>query len=106
MAAIHSVEEELLLLQHSFEVVGGKVEQLLKLFDPAVGNLSRGMRHSRQVQEAGGFLMVLPRYVEGVFEGGFMFESRFVFHDSILGPFPGRCQSIGRETSDRTCPGN
>jgi len=98
LADIHVVEERLLILDHTFKVFGGKVEQLRKLFDPAVGNLSRGMRHSRLVKEAGGFLVVLPRYVECVFEGGFMFESRFVFHDSILVPFPGRCQCTGRET--------
>lgn len=99
-ADIHSVEGQLLLFHHTFQVHGGEVQQLLKLFDPAIGNLSRSMRHSRLFEEAGSFLVVLPRYVEGVFEGGFMFESRFVFHDTILGPFPGRCQSTGRETSD------
>ena len=96
-ADIHSVEGQLLLLHHTLQVYGGKIQQLLKLFDPAIGNLSRGMRHSRLFKEAGSFLVVLPRYVESVFEGGFMFESRFVFHDTILGPFPGRCQCTGRE---------
>ena len=100
VADIPSVEEELLLLYHTLEVLGGKVQQLLELFDPAHGNLSRGMRHPSLFKEARGFLVVFPRYVEGAFKCGFMFESRFLFHDSILGPFPGRCQSTGRETSD------
>ena len=89
LADIHSVEERLLLLDHTLEVFGGKIQQVLKLFDPAFRNLSGSTRHARLVQEAGGLLMVIPRYIEGVFQRGFMFESRFLFHDTILCRFPG-----------------
>ena len=89
LADIHIVEEGLLLLDHTFKVFGGEIQQVLELFDPAIRNLSRSMRHARLFQEAVGFLVVLPRYVEGVFQCGFTFESRFLFHDSILGLFPG-----------------
>lgn len=89
LADIHIVQEGLLFLDHTFKVFSGEIQQVLELFDPAVRNLSRSMRHARLFQESGGFLVVLPRYVEGVFQCGFMFESRFLFHDSILGLFPG-----------------
>lgn len=88
-ADIHSVEERLLLLDHTFEVFGGDVQQVLELFDPAFRNLSRSTGRPRLFKETGGFLMVRPRYVEGVFQRGFMFESRFLFHDTILCRFPG-----------------
>ena len=89
LADIHSVEERLLLLDHTLEVFRGDVQQVLKLFDPAFRNLSRSTRHARLVKETGGFLMIRPRYVERVFQCGFMFESRFLFHDTILCRFPG-----------------
>lgn len=88
-ADIHSVEERLLLLDHALQVLGGQLQQLLQLPDPVVANLSRGMGSPCLAKQAGGFLMVLPRDIEGVFERRVMFESRFVFHDSILVPFPG-----------------
>jgi hypothetical protein len=88
-ADIHSVEERLLLLDHALQILGGQIQQLLKLPDPVIANLSRGMGHPCLVKQAGGFLMVFPRNVEGVFQRCVMFESRFVFHDSILVPFPG-----------------
>ena len=50
---------------------------------------SRSTRHARMVKETGGFLMIRPRYVERVFQCGFMFESRFLFHDTILCRFTG-----------------
>jgi hypothetical protein len=49
--------------------------------------------------------VVLARYVKGVFQRGFMFESRFLFHDTILCRFPGGCQSTRRETSMLKRPG-
>jgi hypothetical protein len=98
LADIHIVEEGLLLPDHTFKVFSGEIQQVLELFDPGLRNLSRGIRNARLFKESGGFLMVLPRYVEGVFQRGFMFESRFLFHDTILCRFPGGCQSTRRET--------
>jgi len=100
VAVIHSVEERLLFLHHTLEVYGREIQQVFELFDPALRNLSRSMRHLGLFKESGGFLMVLPRQVQGAFQCGFMFESRFLFHETILGLFPGRCQSTGRENSN------
>ena len=76
-------------MHHAFEVFGGDIQQVRQLLDPAFRNLSRSMRRARLVKEARRFLMVRPGYVEGVFQRGFMFESRFLFHDTILCRFPG-----------------
>jgi len=103
-ADIHSVEESLLLLDHTLKVFGGEIQQVPELPDPGFRNLSRGIRNARVFKESGGFLMILPRYVEGVFQRGFVFESRFLFHDTILCRFPGGCQSTRRETFKEARP--
>jgi len=41
------------------------------------------------VQEALSLLLVGPCYIQGMFEGCIVLESRVVFHDTSLVPFPG-----------------
>jgi hypothetical protein len=79
----------LLLPGHPPEIFVGQVKQPSQLGDPLFTNLARGMTGLSPVQEALCLLLVCPCYVQGMFEGCFVLESRVVFHDNSLVPFPG-----------------
>ncbi len=99
MPVIHSVQDksggrgarfaDLLFPRDAAEVLIGEVQERLKLADPRVIDLSGVTFGAGVVEEAFGFLGVLPGHVEGVFQGGFVFESRVLFHGSIVVRFPG-----------------
>lgn len=79
------------------EVLLGKGQQRFELADAGVVNLAGLALGTGVVEEALGLLGVPPGHIEGVFEGGFVFQSRVLFHGSIVVPFPGRFQRRGRE---------
>jgi hypothetical protein len=89
----------LLLFHHPQQVFLGEVIQRLQLPDPVVVDLAGSTLGDCIVQEPLGFLDVAPRDVQRVFESGLVLHSRILFHASIVVPFPGRFQSIGRERS-------
>ena len=88
-ARIHSVEGKLLLPHHPTQIFLGQIHELFQLPDSVVADLARGIGNPRVVKQPLGFFVVCPGQIQRVLQRGFMFESRFVFHESILGTFPG-----------------
>ena len=64
---------------------------------PVFADFAGGMRSTGIVQKLLGPLLVGPSHIEGMFQGCLVLESRVVFHDTSLVPFPGRFQRISRE---------
>jgi hypothetical protein len=56
---------------------------------PVVADFAGRVRSAGFVQQQLSFLLVGSRYVEGMFQGCLVLESRVVFHVTSLVPFPG-----------------
>lgn len=79
-----------LLLPHDpSEVHVRQVKQAFQLRNPLLAHLAGGMRGLGLVHEALRLFLVGPRHVQGVFQCCLVLESRVVFHENSLVPFPG-----------------
>lgn len=90
----HAAAEErrdcaLLLPNDPPEIYVGQIKQAFQLGDPLFTDIAGGMTGLSLVQEALRLLLVGPCYIQGMFEGCIVLESRVVFHDTSLVPFPG-----------------
>ena len=79
-----------LLLPHDpSEIHVSQIEQAFQLGNPLLADLAGGMRGLGFVQEALRLFLVGPRHIKGVFQCCLVLESRVVFHENSLVPFPG-----------------
>lgn len=79
-----------LLLPHDPpEIHSGEVQQAFQLGDPLFADVAGGVGGSGLVQEALRLFLVGACHVEGMFQGCLVLESRVVFHDTSVVPFPG-----------------
>lgn len=94
---VHESYCTLLLPHHPPEVDIGEVKEAFQLGHPVFADFASRMRSAGFVQQQLSFLLVGPRHVEGMFQGCLVLESRIVFHDTSLVPFPGRFQRLSWE---------
>jgi hypothetical protein len=79
-----------LLLPHDPpEIRIGKVQQALQLGDPLLADITGGVAGPGLVQETLRLFLVGACHVEGMFQGCLVLESRVMFHDTSVVPFPG-----------------
>ena len=82
----------LVLFRHPHEVLVGEGQQGFELPDPCLVDVTGRMFGAGIVKKPFGFLGIAPGNVQGVFQGGFVLNSRVLFHCTIVVPFPGRYQ--------------
>lgn len=64
----------LLLTHDPLQVFSCHFQQAAQLMDTLVGDVSRGVRCDRLVQQFLGLLVVGPRYIQRVFQRGLVFQ--------------------------------
>lgn len=79
----------LLFPHHPAEVLLRYRQQVFQLAHPVCTDVARFMRCPGPFQKPDGFLMVVLRHVQGVFEGGFVPDCLFFFHSPSVVLIPG-----------------